>query len=191
MDTVWCRAQLRVIIRAITFIPKGWPIILNYDEYIKPDGSNPYFDSDSMFFFLKLLLLSLLLVVYPSPLISPLIFPPPLPSIPSSSPPFPFVTKKICRWVRNRAACTIHLGKQQYPSSYQHCGSPYAPQRFQTWKEKTQKRKAIVTNKNETNVCNLQTRMQVLNLAKLQKITKIECVQIRSLLSLLFAQSRG
>lgn len=92
MDTVWCRAQLRVIIRAITFIPKGWPIILNYDEYIKPDGSNPYFDSDSMFFFLKLLLLSLLLVVYPSPLISPLIFPPPLPSIPSS---FPFVNKKF------------------------------------------------------------------------------------------------
>lgn len=121
------------------------------------------------FFFFKITLLSLLLVVYPSPLISPLIFPPPLPSIPSSSPPFPFVTKKICRWVRNRAACTIHLGKQQYPSSYQHCGSPYAPQRFQTWKEKTQKRKAIVTNKNETNVCNLRTRMQVLKFSEIAK----------------------
>jgi len=47
MNTVWCRGQLRVIISAKKFIPKGGPIVLNYDEYIKEDGSHPYFDSDS------------------------------------------------------------------------------------------------------------------------------------------------
>eukprot|EP00026_Physarum_polycephalum_P002757 Phypoly_transcript_02765.p1 GENE.Phypoly_transcript_02765~~Phypoly_transcript_02765.p1 ORF type:complete len:846 (+),score=188.15 Phypoly_transcript_02765:142-2679(+) len=45
MDTVWCRGQLRVIIRAIQLIPKGTSVVLNYDEYKKDDGKCPYFAS--------------------------------------------------------------------------------------------------------------------------------------------------
>ncbi len=48
MDTIWCRGRLRVVIRAVHPIQKWQPIVLNYDEYIKADGTQPYFDSESM-----------------------------------------------------------------------------------------------------------------------------------------------
>lgn len=65
MDTVWCRGQLRVIIRSIHRIRQGQPIVLNYDEYIKADGSHPYFDSDSdsMSFIIIVIIITFLLYV--------------------------------------------------------------------------------------------------------------------------------
>jgi hypothetical protein len=64
MDTVWCRGQLRVIVSAIRYIPQGAPIVLNYDEYIKDDGSHPYFDSDSILPPPQFLILSFLILAF-------------------------------------------------------------------------------------------------------------------------------